>query len=108
MDFEKLAERLGLKLDEFMELAELFLETGMNDLEDLKTAVSDKEINAVVERSHSIKGASGNLGFNDIYEVAKRIESNARNNILDGADAAVLEIDQYIGEISSFVKTAAA
>ena len=28
MDFNRLAERLGLEIDEYLELAELFLQTG--------------------------------------------------------------------------------
>ncbi len=100
MDFGKLAERLGLESDEFIELAELFVETGASDIEKLKISIEKGDVKGVVESSHSIKGASGNLGFNDIYEIAKGIELNARNDNLDGARDAALSMQEKIGELS--------
>ena len=99
MDFKIPAERLGLEIEEYLELVELFLETGANDLKELEDAIAGNNIQAVVERSHSIKGASGNLGINEIYEIAKDIESKARDNSLEGIDDAVLKIKQYLEEI---------
>ncbi len=108
MDFSKLAGNLGLEDDEFVELAELFVETGSSDLEKLRKSFENKDIQGVAESSHSIKGASGNLGFNDIYEIAKKIEFNARNESLEGVGEAVLSIKEKIehlsGEISAYNK----
>ena len=85
MDFLGLAERLGLEEDEFLELTELFIETGNSDLSKLQSAIEQENIQEVVKSAHSIKGASGNLGFTDIFEVAKVIEMKARENTLEGA-----------------------
>ena len=101
MDFSIPAERLGLDVDEFIELVELFLETGADDLSGLESAAADNDIQAVVERSHSIKGASGNLGLNDIFETAKDIEARARSNSLESIDSSISDIKQYLENIKN-------
>ena len=68
MRFSELVERLGLERDEFLELAELFVETGSSDLSRLKSAVEDEDTQEVIKIAHSIKGASGNLGLMEIYK----------------------------------------
>jgi HPt (histidine-containing phosphotransfer) domain-containing protein len=100
MDISKLAGNLGLENDEFIELAELFVETGSSDLERLKISVENEDMQGVVESAHSIKGASGNLGFSEIYEIAKKVELNARSDSLEGAGGAVLSIREKIEQLS--------
>ncbi len=94
MNFNELAENLGLEEDEFLELVELFLETGLSDLSNLKDAIDAKNGPQVVETAHSIKGAAGNLGFMEIFEVVKDVEMKARANSLDGASEAVGNIQE--------------
>jgi len=100
MNITILSKRLGLEEDEFMELVELFLETGKSDLVQLEVAVQEENIEEVVKSSHSIKGASGNLGFKEIFEVAKGVELNARQNSLDGASEAVGTIKKQLDQIA--------
>ena len=95
MDFNIPAERLGLDLDEYKELIELFLETGGNDLKGLEDALINNDAQTVVERSHSLKGASGNLGLTEIYEKAKEVENLSRECNLDGIEELIKEIKQY-------------
>ena len=105
MDITGLSERLGLDEDEFLELVELFLEIGATDLGQLEMAVQKEDIEEVVKSSHSIKGASGNLGFTEIYEVAKGVEFNARQNNLDGANEAVGIIKKHLDRIAEDLQT---
>jgi len=104
MDFKGLADRLGLEEDEFIELAELFVETGSSDLVQLQSAVEKEDVQEVVKKSHSIKGASGNLGFIEIFGVAKDVEANARDNILDGAAGAVVAIKEKIEQLAQAIE----
>ena len=100
LDVTSLSERLGLEKEDFLELVELFLETGASDLNKLETALQQEDVEEVVKSSHSIKGASGNLGFTDIFEAAKGVEQNARANSLDGATDAVGAIKGHLGRIA--------
>jgi len=85
MDFKKFAETLGLEEDEFAELAELFLDTCIGDLEKLDAAIADGNAQEAAKAAHSIKGAAGNLGFLDLSDIAKDIEIAARNGSVDGS-----------------------
>ena len=96
MNFTALAENVGLEEDEFIEMAELFVETSVSDLQRLQSAVDQENMEEVLEAAHSIKGASGNMGFMEIYEVARGLEMNARENKLDGAVEAVGSIKEKL------------
>ena len=105
MDFKKMAENIGLDEDEFLDLVELYLETSYGDLNKLQTAANEKDLEAVVERAHSLKGASGNMGFIEIYEVAKEIEMNARDKSLQGAQEAMTALRQQLDSLSDRIKS---
>jgi histidine phosphotransfer protein HptB len=82
MDPKTLAETLGLGEEEIVELVELFLDTCETDLSKLQTALDADAPRGVAEAAHSIKGASGNMRFESIYELAKSIEMDAREKDL--------------------------
>ena len=99
-----MAEDIGLDEDEFLEMTELYLETSNSDLSKLQAAVKEKHMEEIVERAHSLKGASGNMGFMEIYEVAKEIELNARDQIIEGIDEAIATIKEQLDFLSDQVK----
>jgi len=105
MNFGKLAENIGLEEDEFMELVKLFVETTAAELNKLQSAIDQKNLNEVIEASHSIKGASGNLGFQEIYDLAKGIEMNARKNSLNGAWKALNSLKEKFSQIENDLKS---
>ena len=86
MEAKKLAETLGLEEDEFTELFSLYKETTSSDLKELKFAIRAGDAEKTHEKAHSIKGASGNLGLNKLYETAKAIDDRARVNSFDGLE----------------------
>ena len=100
MNFRELAGNAGLEKDDFIKLSELFIEVSSSDLKKLQHAIDRGDSQGAAEAAHSIKGASGNLGFEEIYEVAKGIEMNARQNILEGAFEAVKSLQERLDLIS--------
>ena len=104
MDFKKMGEGIGLDEDEFLELTELYLETSYSDLNKLLVSVKESDIAEVVERAHSLKGSSGNMGFVEIYEIAKEIEMNARDKVFEGAEEAISTIREQLDFISEQIK----
>lgn len=105
MNFKELSENLGLEEDEFQEIVELFLETSNADLHKLCSAIDQEDTQQVVEAAHSIKGASGNLGFMAIFEKAKDVEMKAHEKDLSGANEAVENIKKEIDRIAQALKT---
>lgn len=86
MEAKKLAENLGLEEEEFNELLGLYKETTSSDLKELKFAISAGDAEKAHQKAHSIKGASGNLGLDKLYETAKAIDDRARVNSFDGLE----------------------
>jgi HPt (histidine-containing phosphotransfer) domain-containing protein len=86
MEAKKLAENLGLEEEEFTELFSLYKETTSSDLKELKFAITAGDAEKAHEKAHSIKGASGNLGLDELYETAKAIDDRARVNSFDGLE----------------------
>ena len=94
MDTKKLAENLELDLEDFNELFELYMEITSSEFQELKAALRDKDAEKVHEKAHSIKGSSGNLGIDELYEVAKQIDDHALVNSLDGLEDLVRSFDE--------------
>lgn len=91
MDLNKMADVLGLDVEDIQELLDLFVETTRVDLEELKEALKVKDAARVHSKTHSIKGASGNLGLSGFYKLAKKADDLARDGILDGLEPLVDE-----------------
>ncbi|NVM20944.1 MAG: Hpt domain-containing protein [Desulfobacterales bacterium] len=100
MNFKKLVENLGLNDDEFLEVMEIFIRTTASDLDRLQSAIVVGDTRQTAEAAHAIKGAAGNLGFNEIYEMAKALEEKARENSLEGAAKSAKTIRKKYEEIA--------
>lgn len=100
MDVKRLAERLELEEDECLELLELFLETSYTYLDKLRTGIDGSDSQQVVEAAHALRGSAVNLGLEEIAELVKGVEENARQNSLEGAAEAVKLIKEQCGRIA--------
>jgi len=98
MNLQHLAENIGFELDEFLELVDLFLETTDADVKNLKAAIQQQDAKSVAASAHSIKGAAGNMGFQEIYDLAKNIEMDAREKQLG---QALAHTDAIYGELKN-------
>lgn len=101
MKFKEMADSLGLEEDEFKELVDLFVKTSRDEVEVLKSAITRKDAQQAVVPAHSVKGAAGNLGLNEIYETALLVEQKARQDILDGAWEAVQTLQEQIDRVAN-------
>lgn len=103
MDFAELAKKLGLEEGEYTELVELFIDTGLSDLEKLKSAIDAGDTEQAARAAHSFKGAAGNLGFMDLHDVAKEIVEKARNNSLEGASESITLLRKKMEDVSKLI-----
>ena len=105
MQVRELAENLGLDVEDFNEIFELYMETTVSDLKELKAALQAGDAEKVHQEAHSIKGASGNLGLNELFELAKEIDDRARVNSLDGLGKLVQDFyEKYERLVEEFGK----
>jgi HPt (histidine-containing phosphotransfer) domain-containing protein len=103
MNLKELALELGMEQDEMRDLLLIFIEASESDLDKLQQAVAEGDAKRAADAAHSIKGASVNLGFNDIFSVAKNLEQKARENSLEGLTDEVLIIKDKLSEIEKSI-----
>jgi HPt (histidine-containing phosphotransfer) domain-containing protein len=70
-------------------------------LNKLQSAIEDEDTERAAWVAHSIKGTSANLGLTEIFEFAKRIEMNVRNNDLFGATGVTKKIKEELDRIAN-------
>lgn len=106
MELGKLADKLGLDVEDIIELFELYVETTASDLVELKGAIQGKDSQLAHAKAHSIKGASGNLGLDEMYNLAKEIDDRAQGNSLDGLEEMIQALEEkYNSLVKEFEKS---
>ncbi|MBL0717578.1 MAG: Hpt domain-containing protein [Desulfosarcina sp.] len=103
MKIADLVDNLGLDIDDVKELLELYVTATASDLESLREAIGNNDAKIVHERAHSIKGASGNLGLTDFYELAKEIDDLARSNNLAGLETICNDFEYKFKQLTQEV-----
>ncbi len=104
MDLKELGENLGLELDEFVEIVELFVTTADSDIEKIRDAIKENDSFKAQEAAHSLKGSAGNLGFMEISNIAMEAEKKAREQDLNGFDGMVNEIILKLEDVKNQLK----
>ena len=82
MDVETVAHRLGIGRDDLLELLEIFLQTSRADLGILEKALQDGAPGPAAAAAHSIKGAALNLELEEIGDLARSLETAAKQVLL--------------------------
>ena len=103
MKIEDLLDNLGLDIEDVKELLELYVAATASDLERLREAIGTNDANIVHERAHSIKGASGNLGLTELYELAKEMDDLARANNLADLETICNDFDYKFQQLTQEV-----
>src|SRR3989339_170799 len=100
MDFKDLASRLGVDEEDFKELVELFVTTTFSDIGKIKKGISDNNPADAAAASHSIKGAAGNLGFDEIFSLARDMEMQAKKGSLDGFNSYIKDLENKVSALN--------
>lgn len=99
MEFGVLASRLGIDTEDFIELLELFITTTEADMDKIRTAMAAESPADAAAAAHSIKGAAGNLGFETMADLAKKMEFKGKDGDLNGFDRDADDMDRMLGEL---------
>lgn len=70
--------------DVLAEILNLFLEEVPKKILALQTALSDGDAHEVGRAAHSLKGSSGNIGADSLFDVSRRIDDLAKAGDLAG------------------------
>ncbi len=101
MNLEELSSNLGLDKEDYLELLELLIGSGTEDLEKLKDAVATNNPDKAARAAHSLKGAAANLGLTDLSEVARQAEMQARDGILAGIEEKIEALETKLNEVAA-------
>ncbi len=105
MDFESIATNLGLDKEDLDELLEIFTTTSFSDIEKINFGLKENNAQQVSQAAHSIKGASANLGFEEIASLSKDIEMAAKEGNIEGLKEKADIIVEELKKIESAIKT---
>ena len=101
MDVSALALRLGIGEEDFLELIDLFVTTSLADIEKVRQALAAGSSADAAAAAHSVKGAAGNLGLDDMYNLAKDMEMQAKGGSLDGFEALTASLEQQVKALNA-------
>jgi len=104
VNLKKLANRLDIGEEECLELLNLFKKTAASELRNLESTLEKKDAPVVEKMAHSIKGAAGILGLQEIHDAAKRIETAARTNRLEEIEVDLRIIKEKLEMITDGLK----
>lgn len=82
MNFQTLSKDIGLDEEECRELLTLFVETSLQEIHAVETALDAADASRAAEIAHSLKGAAVNLGLEECLDLAVEMEATARSNRL--------------------------
>lgn len=98
MNFKEIGQEIGLDEEEYLEMIELFFESGGEDINTLEAAIKEADAEKAHEASHSIKGSSGSLMLDTIYETAKSMDDILRTGKFEN-------VEEMLGELKSAYET---
>jgi len=105
MNFKELAENLYLEEDEYLELLELFLETGAADLKKCRAAIAAGDAEQAARAIHTFKGSSGNMGLTELYEAAIAAEKDIKNGELEQGAQKLVPMLKKMADLDALVRT---
>lgn len=92
MNLKELGESLGLDEEEYLEMIDLFFESGGADLKKIEAAVAEGDAARGYAASHSLKGSAGSLGLTMIYEKTIVVDDRLRRGDLRGVSEMVVSL----------------
>ena len=104
MNFKALASNLDFDEEDFKELVELFIETSFSDLEKINFGLEENNATSIAQAAHSIKGASGSLGFQPIATMAQDIEMRAKEGNINDLEEIINSITEELKKIEYAIK----
>ena len=83
MDIRSLSETVGIDVDTYLVILNVFYEKTVEDMDIIEKAVHECESERAARGAHSIKGAAGTLALDEICALAREIEEKARENLME-------------------------
>lgn len=96
---ESLASKKGYDAEDIEVILDMFLNSIDIKIEELHEATKNSDYQLLFNTAHTIKGSSGNIGLDDIFNVSESIEINARENNEYEYEDAIHKLEELIEEV---------
>ena len=103
IDMESVLERVGGDEAFLQELIDIYIEDFIEKYDQLKQAIEEADFENIKEIGHSLKGSSGNLSLNSLYETAYGIELAGKENDIEKARLLFLRLKEEFKELKDFL-----
>jgi PAS domain S-box-containing protein len=104
VDKENVLRRLDGDMDMFKELMTEFLSYVPEHVGNLEKAVGKADVKWVIREAHTIKGAAGNLGANNLAEFALRLEQLGRTGNLDRGENLIADLKNELKRVDEYAR----
>ncbi len=100
---EEAIERLGDE-DLFWQVCEIFFGDAPKQMEILKAAIANDDINLIGRQAHTLKSASANIGADIIRDKALKIEETVKVNDLSDIHGLYEDIENEMNKVLNELK----
>jgi two-component system sensor histidine kinase/response regulator len=90
--------------DLFREIAGMFIESCSDYIAKIKEGIAGNDAGILEREAHSLKGAVGNFGAKEAYEVAYRLEKLGKEGEMATAEEGLSNIERALNELISEIK----
>jgi two-component system sensor histidine kinase/response regulator len=90
--------------DLFHEIAGMFIENRPDYIAKIKEAITGNDAGILEREAHSLKGAVGNFGAKEAYELAYRLEKLGKERKMATAEQGLLNLERSLNELASEMK----
>ncbi|MGC1198537.1 MAG: CHASE2 domain-containing protein [Geitlerinemataceae cyanobacterium] len=102
IDLEYLNEVTGGDRSFQMEVLETFAEDALTCIAKMKAALQERNSIALSQLAHQLKGASSTAAVRVMPDIAGQIETQAKENRLEGIDELVEELEAILEKVTAF------
>lgn len=82
MNKQALMNKLGFDEEDLIMLFEVFIKSSKDNIEKLRVAIESNDYNTIYICAHSLKGSSGNMMLDEVYDITKELESASKDKII--------------------------
>ncbi len=93
-NIDTFVSKTGLSMDDSMDFFEEYIKYFPELIDSINEAIKNKEFEKVRMLAHQLKGSSGNLRINSIYELSSALESAALNKEINKCESLLMEIQK--------------
>jgi HPt (histidine-containing phosphotransfer) domain-containing protein len=108
LDLEVALRRIPGGKPAIRDLAQIMLEECPRMLCEVRAAWHDRDADRLRKAAHALRGSADVFAARHAVQAASRVEKIGHTGTLDGADAAMYELEREVGRLSAAIRSALA